>query len=214
MKNWGNSWADAEVLSQVSGLKRETVYARLRRGWSREEALTPESKSGLTIGTAVLRGQRFGRWEVVKPNFALDDDRRHLVRCESGHEARYRISSLRHNPPCQRCLGKILSAGDVIGEWTLLSLVQNQEPTRWHCLCRCGVTSDVLAGNLISGVSRGCPKCSKRLQVSYSVLDAETGKERSLTDVARERGIKYVTLRARLRRGWTMDEALAGKRKR
>lgn len=202
-----NYWAESLPIAQVSGLKRRTVYARLRRGWTAEQACIPESCQGVRPDAIILRGQTIGRWTVVAPY--IDMGGVHLVECPMGHQVSALADFLNNDRACHVCEQR-LHTDDVVGAWTLRQRVgaNNGKQAAWRCICACGKRSLVSEANLTSGLSKGCPSCSVREKHLYDY----DGRSMSLKEIAEISGIKYTTLRVRLRRGWGLKEALAGRR--
>lgn len=57
-----------------------------------------------------------------------------------------------------------IKIGDKFGKWTVLeqSTTDKNNKRRFPCKCDCGRTAEVVAGNLVAGVSRSCGFCARK----------------------------------------------------
>lgn len=88
--------------------------------------------------------------------------------------------------------------GEQYGELTIIREVEAKGKRHVLCKCSCGQQAKVRLGHLRSGHSTTCGKCG----IEFN------GKRRTLTEWASLYGLKESTLRARLKAGLPIGEAL------
>lgn len=61
-------------------------------------------------------------------------------------------------------------SGEVFNSWTVIREVNRDKQNKrvWECLCKCGASYNLTQGNLVSGKSQMCRKCSLDLKSSRS----------------------------------------------
>lgn len=95
-----------------------------------------------------------------------------------------------------------IAAGSQYGDLTTIKEVPSEGKRKFLCKCQCGAKVEVRLDHLRSGHTSSCGQCG----IEYK------GKRLTLTEWAKQSGIKESTLRMRLKR-MDMREALAmGKR--
>ena len=151
-----------------------------------------------------LTGHTFGRLTVLRFNGI---DKHHtaqwVCRCECGEEKAVAAGSLRsgRTRSCG-CLNSEVARGSFsdltgqqVGRWTVLRRSgSNKSGATWLCVCECGQTQAVSAGNLVNGHSRscGCFKLeSSRARLKKDLSGEQFGK---LTVLRRTKSINGKTM--------------------
>ena len=131
------------------------------------------------MGTKInLEGKKFGRWTVIKDSGKRDSSGNIMweCRCECGNVSCVKGKSLTSgvSKSCG-CLQREIAAetlkknfedltGRKFGELTVLGLdnsyTRKNREYKWICKCSCGKQISVLGGNLRSGNTTRCRKCS------------------------------------------------------
>lgn len=100
--------------------------------------------------------------------------------------------------------------GEVHNSWTVLyqSVPYQRHGTGyWVCRCTCGVTADVPIKNVVSGVSKQCATCSRRVRKNTVTIRWGT-HTMNRSDWARSLGIPNQTLAWRIAAGWSLREVM------
>lgn len=91
-----------------------------------------------------------------------------------------------------------VASGDEYGELTVVREVESEGKRQVLCKCSCGNEATVRLSHLRSGHSSTCGKCGIE----------HNGQRKTLVEWATEYGINKSTLRARLKSGLDIGEAL------
>ena len=100
--------------------------------------------------------------------------------------------------------------GQRFGRLVAISRIDYPEGSFWRCLCDCGKTTEVYGGNLKKASGTKSCGCLKRERMAKMAKDRGLlHKGKSISEWAREKGIKKSTLYHRIRRrGWDYDRAI------
>lgn len=91
-----------------------------------------------------------------------------------------------------------VNPGDQYGDLTVIKEVESKGKRHFLCKCQCGRKWTVRLGHLRSGHSSSCGRCGILFK----------GHRKTISEWARLNGLKESTLRARLKSGLEIGEAL------
>lgn len=86
-------------------------------------------------------------------------------------------------------------------------------PPTWVCKCACGAEFVATSENILRGGTTQCPECARRARGARSAAAAPRypyrGQQLTLAELSAISGLKIATLRGRLHRGLSAEEAVA-----
>lgn len=104
--------------------------------------------------------------------------------------------------------------GRRVGRFVVIEMAKERRGGKiyWTCRCDCGTVKNVLAGNLINGRARGCGCMQGNAPTPNTRWVTAFGETKTMSQWARDRGMKVSTLRSRIdQHGMSPERALMTK---
>lgn len=207
----------ARARARAAGCERSTVYARMKRGWSENDAIElppvlkiPRSTNPKAIASRKQRAETvFIASTLLGRNVCIEEAKQLM---QSFRLAGIEVSSL-----AQRARNAGLPLGVVYtrinkhgwSEERALSTPLRKDRSTWHRVQRSAIRqqSGVAVATALSRIRKGWPE---QLALTAPVHYRYHVNENSIAERARKAGMSPSLIKSRLREGWSWERAISG----